>query len=279
MERIINVDNSDDIISVLRDYGIAKNKIKTYVKLGFIYVNNKQIDKLPYNVSARDVIKICTDNNIVDIDIIYEDSNYLIVNKDSGLLTISTDKVNRDIEDTLYKRVRYYLNKKHELAFIVNRLDRDTSGIVVFVKNDKLKNSLQDKWNDIVKKRGYVAVVSGNIRNSGRIDNYIYEDKMTFSHSTKIGGKRAITLYKPIKNNGKYTMLDVNILTGRKNQIRVHFSEMGHPILGDKKYGSHDNRMDRLMLHNYELSFICPISNKLMEFKVDVPKIFYNLFD
>ena len=138
---------------------------------------------------------------------------------------------------------------------------------------------LQNDWNNIVQARKYIAVVSGIIKNSGRIDNYLYEDKMTFSHSTKFGGKRAITNYKPLKNNAKYTLLDINIETGRKNQIRVHMSEMHHSIVGDKKYYSKDNSLKRLMLHHYEIDLIDPISGKLLVFRSNIPKEFYVLFN
>lgn len=276
----IKVNNESDIILFLKKYSFPKNKVKTYVKLGYIYVNGKVIKKLPYLLNEGDVLVI-DENESIDssFKIVYEDDNYLIVNKDAGLLTISTSNQNKGYEDTLYKRVRNYLNSKKEYAFIVNRIDKETSGLVVFAKNEKLKDMLQNNWNDIVKKRGYMAVVSGKITKSGRIDNYLYEDKMTFSHSTKLGGKRAITNYYPIKINDKYTMLDVNIETGRKNQIRVHMTEMNHPIVGDKKYYSKDNSLKRLALHHYEINFIDPNTKQLLVFKSEVPCEFYKLFD
>ena len=267
--------DSIDIVKYLVNY-MSKNKVKTYVSLGFIYVNGKKI-KLPFKINNGDVIKIKKEEDL-SIKIVYEDDNYLVVDKECGLLTISTSSKNKAYEDTLYRRVREYLNKKYEKVFIVNRIDKETSGLVIFVKHEKLKNKLQDNWNEIVTKRGYIAVVSG-FMTSGVIDNYLYEDKNTFVHSTKVGGKRAITEYKSIKNNSKYTLLDINLKTGRKNQIRVHFSEMGNPIVGDKKYGSRDNRFKRLMLHHYEISLIDPISNKLLVFKSSVPEEFYVLFN
>ena len=277
MRRLI-VKKRDSLVNFLKGEGIGKNKIKTLVKLGNVSVNDFVVDKLPYYVGEGDIVIIDKKHINHELGIIYEDSNYLVVNKENGLLTISTSSKNRLEEDTLYKRVRGYLNKKGEFAFIVNRIDKETSGLVIFVKNEKLKNMLQKDWNNIVKKRGYIAVVSGVINKSGRIDNYLYEDKMTFSHSTKKGGKRAITNYKPIKINDKYTMLDINIETGRKNQIRVHMSEMGYPIVGDKKYHSKDNKLKRLMLHHYSISLIDPISHKLFEFSSDIPKEFDELF-
>ena len=273
------VDDDYDLVKFLTSRGYAKNKVKTYVKLGFIYINNKVIVKLPYSVSSGDIVEIKKEF-VVDskLDILYEDDNYLIVNKKEGLLTISTGLVNREVEHTLYKEVREYLNKKKELAFIVNRIDKETSGIVIFVKNQELKEKLQSNWNKIVKKRGYIAIVSGKIEKPGRIENYLYEDKLTFSHSTRVGGKLAITNYKPIKYNDKYTMLDINIETGRKNQIRVHMSEMGHPIIGDKKYKCTSNPIHRLGLHHYEISFVNPCDGNIMTIKKEVPCEFNDLF-
>lgn len=273
------VENNIDLIKYLSSKGYAKNKIKTYIKLGFIYKNNSKVEKLPLIIHKNDIIEIRKKDIIVtNLEILYEDNNYIIVNKESGLLTISTSKENKEKEATLYKKVRNYLNNKKELCFIVNRIDKDTSGIVIFVKNQKLKDELQKNWNNIVKKRGYIAIVSGIINKSGKIDNYLYEDKMTFTHSTRVGGKRAITNYNPIKTNKEFTMLDINIETGRKNQIRVHMSEMNHPIIGDKKYGSKTNPLKRLGLHHYEISFINPITNKVLTIKKEPPKEFYDLF-
>ena len=274
----IKVENKDDLIKYLNKKGYDKNKIKTYIKLGFIFLNNQKIKKLPITVKKEDIIEIKKESIIPNhLEILYEDNNYLILNKKAGLLTISTD-TNHKEEQTLYKQVRLYLNQKKEYAFIVNRIDKETSGIVIFVKNQKLKEKLQENWNTIVKKRGYIAIVSGIITQSGRIDNYLYEDKKTFTHSTKVGGKRAITNYKPIQNNGKYTMLDINIETGRKNQIRVHMTEFNHPIIGDKKYNSKENPLHRLGLHHYQIIFTDPITQKDINISKKAPKEFYDLF-
>ena len=271
------VSEENDLIKYLSKEGIAKNKIKTYIKLGFIKINHQLIDKLPITVKKDDIITITKkEKKYSNIEILYEDKNYCIVNKEAGLLTIHTEK--NIEEETLYERVREYLNKKHEYAFIVNRIDRETSGIVIFVKNEKLKKKLQDNWNKIVKERKYIAIVNGQITKSGRIDNYLYEDKTTMSHSTKIGGKRAITNYRPIKNNKLYTMLDINIETGRNNQIRVHMKEMNHPIIGDKKYGSKVNPIHRLGLHHYQITWIDPISKKEITIKKEIPKELNELF-
>ena len=274
------IEKEYDLVKYLKEKNIAKNKIKTYIKLGFIYVNNKKITKLPFLLHKKDVIKIKKENYTQqNLEILYETNNYLIVNKEAGLLTISTGTKDKTTEQTLYKIVREYLNQKKEKCFIVNRIDKETSGIVIFAKAQKLKEQLQENWNELVTDRGYIAVVTGKITKPGRIDNYLYEDKMTFSHSTKVGGKRAITNYIPIKISDKYTMLDIHIETGRKNQIRVHMSEMNHPILGDKKYGCKENPIKRLLLHHYKISFKDPITNKLLTINKEVPKEFYDLFN
>ena len=277
-EYVVNKDS--DLIKYMRDKGYSKNKVKSLVKYECIYVNDVLVKKLPFNLENGDKLVIGS-GSVWDssLNIVYEDDNYLVVNKEAGLLTISTSSSNKNYEDTLYRRVRAYLNSKREYAFIVNRIDKETSGLVIFAKSEKFKNMLQSDWNNIVQDRKYVAVVSGKILRDGRIDNYLYEDKMTFSHSTNYGGKRAITNYKVIDGNEKYTLLDINIATGRKNQIRVHMTEMRHPIVGDKKYYSKDNSMKRLMLHHYEIALIDPITKKLRRFRCDIPKEFYYLFN
>ena len=274
------VDKDSDLIKYMKDKGYSKNKIKSLVKYECIYVNDVLVKRLPFNLENGDKLVIGS-GSVWDssLNIVYEDDNYLVVNKEAGLLTISTSSSNKNYEDTLYRRVRAYLNSKREYAFIVNRIDKETSGLVIFAKSEKFKNMLQSDWNNIVQDRKYVAVVSGKILRDGRIDNYLYEDKMTFSHSTNYGGKRAITNYKVISSNERYTLLDINIATGRKNQIRVHMTEMRHPIVGDKKYYSKDNSMKRLMLHHYEIALIDPITKKLRRFRCDIPKEFYYLFN
>ena len=274
------VDKDSDLIKYMRNMGYSKNKIKSLVKYECIYVNDVLVKRLPFNLENGDKLVIGS-GSVWDssLNIVYEDDNYLVVNKEAGLLTISTSSSNKNYEDTLYRRVRTYLNSKREYAFIVNRIDKETSGLVIFAKSEKFKNMLQSDWNNIVQDRKYVAVVSGKILRDGRIDNYLYEDKMTFSHSTNYGGKRAITNYKVISSNERYTLLDINIATGRKNQIRVHMTEMRHPIVGDKKYYSKDNSMKRLMLHHYEIALIDPITKKLRRFRCDIPKEFYYLFN
>ena len=252
----------DYLLSNVND---SKNNIKSYLKNGNIYVNDKSITKYDYKLKNDDIIKIIFKS---EIDILYEDKDLIIVNKPSGLLTVSTENSN----NTLYRKVSSYVKEKNKSnkIFIVNRLDKDTSGIVVFSKNERLKKILQDKWNDIVKVRKYVAVVNGVINNNGIIKSYLSENG-TFVYSSK-EGKLAITKYERVKYNKNYSMINVYLLTGRKNQIRVHMKDINHCIVGDEKYGLREKC--RLMLHCSYLEFINPITNKVISINCDYPKEF-----
>lgn len=212
------------------------------------------------------------------IDIIYEDKDIIVVNKPSGLLTISTDK---EKEKTLFHKVYTYLKKKNKnnKVFIVHRLDKDTSGIVLFAKNEKLKMLFQNNWDDLVKLRQYVAVVDGITKEKETLKSWLKDTKtlLTYSSNTPNDGKLAITKYKKITNNNKYSLLEIEILTGRKNQIRVQLSDINHPIVGDKKYGLKNDPIRRMALHANKLIITHPITKKELVFDIDVPNSFINL--
>lgn len=214
------------------------------------------------------------------LDIIYEDKSIIVVNKPSHLLTISTDN---EKEKTLFHKVMLYEKRKNKnnKVFIVHRLDKDTSGLVLFAKDEKIKYKLQNNW-DKETKRGYVAVVHGKTKDKDTLKSYLVETKTLLVHSTpdKKLGKLAITEYKRILENKKLSLLKINIKTGRKNQIRVQLADNGNQIVGDKKYG--ENKFDplrRLCLHANYLEIVHPVTNKKMVFELDIPKVFLNLFE
>lgn len=214
------------------------------------------------------------------LDIIYEDKEILVINKPSGILTVSTLK---EKERTLFYEASEYVKKSNPKAkvFIVNRLDRDTSGIVLFAKTQSIKYAYQNSWDKLAIKRGYVAIVKGKMDNEkGTIKSYLKETKtlLVYSSNDKTNGKLAITNYSVIKENKKYSMLNIEIKTGRKNQIRVHLNDINHPILGDEKYGNVKSPANRLMLHANLLVLVNPKTNKKMEFESKIPKSFENLF-
>ena len=253
--------------------GKSKNNIKSLLKNG-IYVNNRKTTKFDYKLDVGDIVKINVFQKIDDynkLEIIYEDNDLLVVNKPCGLLTVATQK---EKEKTLYHFALEYLRSKKEKVFIVHRLDKDTSGIVIFSKNEKLKEMFQDNWNKIALKREYVAVVNGNIvPDKKALKNYLNENKNHLVYVTdKYHGKEAITRYKKIKSNDNYSLINIDIETGRKNQIRVQLSNYGYGIVGDKKYNNSCEK--RLYLHASLLKIKHPINGKIYEFKSSMPNEF-----
>ena len=209
------------------------------------------------------------------LDIVYEDKWVIVVNKPSHLLTVSTDN---EKEKTLFHEVMMYEKRKNKSnkVFIVHRLDKDTSGLVLFSKDERLKYKLQNNWEKDVK-RGYVAVVNGKTKDKDILKSYLAETKTLLVYSTndKKIGKLAITEYEKILENNKLTLLKIKIKTGRKNQIRVQLNDNGNQIVGDKKYGeSKFDPLRRLCLHANYLSIIHPVTNKKMVFEIDIPKEF-----
>lgn len=210
------------------------------------------------------------------LDILYEDKFVIVVNKPSNLLTVATEK---EKDRTLYSYVYDYLKQKNKSnkVFIVHRLDKDTSGIVIFAKDEKTKFYLQDNWDKF--KRNYVAVVNGKVeKKKGVIKSYLQETKthLTYSVNDK-NGKLAITEYEKVLENKQYTMLSLNLKTGRKNQIRVQLADMGNPIVGDKKYGIKKDPIRRMALVANTLEFIHPKTKEKIVIDIDIPNSFISL--
>ncbi len=210
------------------------------------------------------------------MDILYEDKELLVINKPAGLLTIATDK---EKERTLYHQAREYVKKQNpkNKIFIVHRLDKDTSGIVVFAKNEKLKLLLQKNWEQVAIKREYIALICGTPKNKKqRVENYLLETKTLHVYNTKDRtGKLAITDYEVLKSNKQFSLVRIHILTGRKNQIRVAMHSIGCPIVGDKKYGANKNPYRRLCLHANLLELVRPKTHKHYLFEAKIPNLFY----
>ncbi|MBR2678053.1 MAG: RluA family pseudouridine synthase [Bacilli bacterium] len=262
---------------------MPKKRIKQYLTHGAIYVNNNKTTKYNYKLVPGMKIVIDTDNKgkaELPFDILFEDDNIIVVNKPSGLLTIATAK---EKEKTLYHIVREYLVSKNRNAkvFIVHRLDKDTSGIVVLAKNQKIKNKLQENWNDYVSLREYTAVVHGHLKNKeDRIVEYLKENKINLVYAVRNGdGKEAITNYKVIKENSNYSLVDITIETGRKNQIRVAFNNLNHPIVGDNKYGNIKDDKSRLYLHANRLKMYYPELKKDILFETNIPNEFKKIMN
>lgn len=261
---------------------MPKKRVKQYLTHGSIYVNNSKVTQFDYKLLPGMNIVIDTDNKNkkeLPFDIVFEDDHIIVVNKPSGLLSIATEK---EKEKTLFHIVREYLVSKDKYAkvFIVHRLDKDTSGLVVLAKDEKTKNKLQENWNEYVSLREYVAVVHGKLKNKeDRIVQRLKENKTNLVYVSKDeDAKEAITNYKVIKETDNYSMVSINIETGRKNQIRVAFATLRNPIVGDKKYGEKDNE-PRLLLHANRLKMYYPEIKKDILFEIPTPNEFKKIMN
>ncbi len=259
---------------------LSKKKIKNYLKDGGVLVNGKVVTKYDAHLKKNDIIELSKVNKThkkSNLDIIYEDEYFFVINKPAGLLSISTTK---EKEKTAYHLVREFIKnrKKNDKIFVLHRLDKDTSGVLVFVKDNTLKNLLQNNWDKYVKTREYVALVTGNVKDVDDYTCYLKEigpDKVIVTNKKE--GKIAVTSLKTINKNNKYSLVKVNIKTGRRNQIRVVLNHLESPIVGDKKYGG--IKSNRLYLHASKLTITNPLNNKTYTFESSVPTSFKKVFN
>lgn len=213
------------------------------------------------------------------LKIVYEDDDIIVVEKGYGLLSMGNDK---KPDNTAYSILRDYVKWTNPLnkIFIVHRLDRDTSGLMMFAKSMEAKEKMQHNWNNMVLNRVYVAVVEGEPEEKeGTVKSYLVENSRYEVYSTDDPkkGQLAVTRYRTIQTNGKYSLLELELDTGRKNQIRVHMHDLGHPISGDTKYGAEKSPLHRLALHAKTLRFIHPITRQIMDFSSRVPGGFMSI--
>ena len=260
---------------LLENTSYSRNKIKSLLKYKSISINNKSMVKYDTLLKKGQVVEISLekkDTKIGNIDIVYEDEHYLVVNKPSGMLTIATEK---EKTRTLYHQVREYVKgkNKYNKIFIVHRLDKETCGIVLFCKDENLKIKLQENWEKTAIRREYTAVVKGIMeKKKDRLVSYLKESKtnMVFSSSDKTG-KLAITNYE-VKKENENSLLNILIETGRKNQIRVQLNDINHPIIGDKKYGNIKGK--KLLLCANRLDIKDSLSGRIIKFEISIPREF-----
>ena len=275
--KLVVKENSMLLEYLYKNLDIPKKKIKSYLIHRQIFVDNVVTTKYDYSLKVGMVIKIDTKSyksSDLPFDVLYEDNYIIVVNKPGGLLTISNSK---EKEKTLYHYVGNYLKSKNKNSkvFIVHRLDKDTSGIVLFAKDEMTKNAFQKDWNSIVKIRGYYALVHRNMeKKKDTLINNLLETKTNLVYITnKSEGKKAITNYEVVKQNNKYSLLKIFIETGRKNQIRVQLAGINHPIVGDVKYGIKDGEKKLLLVAN-KLKLYNPILKRNMNFEIDIKGLF-----
>jgi 23S rRNA pseudouridine1911/1915/1917 synthase len=211
--------------------------------------------------------------------IVYQDKDLIVVDKPAGLLSVATKRErDRTVHSLLTEYTRKGCGRGRKHLFVVHRLDRDTSGLLIFAKSEEAMVRLKDRWKEFSKK--YLAVVHGKLKQDfGIITSYLAEDDqlMMYSTSDSSKGKLARTAYRVIKETVRYSLLEVTLLTGRKNQIRVHMADIGNPVVGDTWYSKNGSKYPRLALHAWSLSFLHPFSGKPLSFTSDIPTFFTEL--
>ncbi|ASA19635.1 RluA family pseudouridine synthase [Paenibacillus donghaensis] len=261
--------------------GRGRNAIKSILSRGQVSVNGKtttqhNLQLHPGQVVAIDQEKQAPPEELIGLTIVHEDEDLIVIQKDAGLLSIATAE---ETELTAYYQLMEHVrlaNPKNRI-FVVHRLDRDTSGLMMFAKSERIQQLLQTTWKETVKERSYVALVEGAVKHpEGTISSWLKETSTLKMYSSphEGDGQHAVTHYKLIQMNRHFSLLEVHLETGRKNQIRVHMSDLGHPIAGDKKYGAETKTVGRLGLHARVLSFTHPATGELMIFESPIPKTF-----
>lgn len=262
----------------------SRNSIKSLLTNKRVLVDGKLESQYNYKLVPGQEVSISktrvVSQKLKGVSILFEDNDIIVVEKDKGLLSVGTDK---EKKNTAYSILKDYLKEQDpkNKIFVVHRLDRDTSGVMLFAKSAKAQDILQTNWNDLVKERSYVALVEGNVKKDrDTIVSYLAENKAYISYSTDNPqeGKKAVSNYKVIRRNKNYSLLEVSIETGRKNQIRVHMKELGHSVVGDKKYGATKNPINRLGLHAYTIVFTHPNTREVMSFTSKIPTEFLGVF-
>ena len=262
----------------------SKTKVKSMLKHNQFAVNSMPTSQFDTPLEDGDKVSVNFTKSFrvfssPRIKLVYEDNDILVINKGYGVLSMGTDNIK---EGTAYSIMREYVKYSDPRAkvFIVHRLDRDTSGLMMLAKTMEAKDTMQHNWNNMVLNRKYGAVVEGVIPDEeGGVKSYLAETAQFEVYSTQdpTKGQLAITRYKVLKRSSGYTLVELELDTGRKNQIRVHMKDLGHPIVGDRKYGASSSPIRRLALHARTLRFVHPITRKEMNFELPVPTRFAGL--
>lgn len=280
--KVLEIGETDTLLNFLFTSlsHLSKTTVKSLLSHRQIAVNGKTTTQFDTLLKPGDKVFIGFDKasrpfSHPQIDIVYEDDFLIVIDKAAGLLSMATERIR---EKTAYHILSDYLKQKdpRNRIFILHRLDRETSGLMMFAKTQKIQETLQNHWDEAVIERKYVAVVEGKPRQeSGTVRSYITENTAFVVHKTAAEeGKLAITHYRLLKSNAQFSLLELELETGRKNQIRVHMQETGTPVTGDKKYGARYNPLNRLALHAFKLRFIHPETKKEMNFETPFPKRF-----
>ena len=258
----------------------SRNAVKSLLAHKQIKVNGKLITQFDFELNSGDKVSVMKfdqsrkEKKLKGAKILFEDDDLIVVDKEAGFLSVSTDK---EKSRTVFKALNEYVKKKDKngRVFVLHRLDREVSGLMIFSRNPELQEIFQKNWDAVVINYSYVAVVDGRPNPSnGTVVSWLTENKnfVMMSSPADNGGLKSITHYKTAKSIGRYSLLSFNLETRRKNQIRVHMQQIGHSVVGDKKYGASNNPIKRIALHAGELVLKHPTTGELLEFKSSIPK-------
>jgi 23S rRNA pseudouridine1911/1915/1917 synthase len=285
--KAFEVKEDTDLFAYLLSLGFKRTRIKQLLKFRAVFVNENPVDRHDYHLAPGDQVTVSKNQKSAPaapkfgIRIVYEDEALLVIDKPEGLLSIATDT---EKIKTAYFQLNEYLKErdpaKKERIFIVHRLDRETSGLLIFAKTESVKRRLQHGWADADKQ--YFAVIEGVPKEKERtLGSYLNETASHLVYEERSSGKAkyAMTRYTVLKSGRKYSLVEVGIDTGRKHQIRVQLSSIGHPVAGDKKYGAETNPLKRLALHASRLSISHPLDGKRIQFESKAPREFFSLIE
>ena len=257
----------------------SRNNVKSLLTRKLVAVDGRPTSQHDFPLKPGQTVTILPVSapgvTSLSFPILYEDERLIAVNKPAGLLSVGNE---RERVRTAYRKVSDYVKSKHVDAkiFVVHRLDRETSGVLIFAKDPVTQKAFQEHWNDIVTRRGYAVVEGVPKPAEDTVVSHLIETAthLVFSGQPGLNSRRAVTHYRTMAAGGGFALLDVAIDTGRKNQIRVHMQDIGHPVAGDKQYGAKTNPLGRLCLHAYELSLTDPVTGKALSFVARMPKEF-----
>ena len=263
----------------------SRTKIKATLRGRGIKVDGKTITQFDYLLKPGMTVSVSKhkrDYKILKsryVKIVYEDRFIVVVEKNIGILSMPAGHSTLNVKSVLDNY--FHKSRQRCTAHVVHRLDRDTSGLMIYAKDIETEQVLEHNWHDIVFDRRYVAVVSGEVEDEGgTISSWLKDNKAYITYSSPVdnGGKHAVTHFQTLARTTEYSLLEYKLETGRKNQIRVHSADIGHPVCGDTKYGNGDDPLHRLCLHAYKLCFYHPVTGKPMEFETPIPSLFKSLF-
>ena len=270
---------------LLKQMGISRNRAKDLLSGRAVSVDRKLTTRHDTPLRVGEVVRVSRHRQSTMllnkyVKIVYEDKNIVVIEKSEGILSMASSPKQYCIKKVLDE----YFEKRHFkcTAHVVHRLDRETSGLMIYAKDIETAKILEENWHEMVYDRRYIALLCGSMKQEGgTVQSWLRESKslVTYSSPTDNGGKFAVTHYHRLKSSDNFSLVEMKLETGRKNQIRVHMADLGYPVAGDQKYGNGRDPIHRLALHAFRLNFIHPITHEEMQFETPIPKEFLKFFN